>query len=109
MLLIYMAHIPYENSQLFYDEQRARGKVTEFLPRFKMITSLGAVDKEGEESGAGQGRSKTGAASAYNILLLLFFFCRLALRISLFAWICLKISRCLPDLRTITVSGILSY
>lgn len=74
VLLIYMAHIPYENSQLFYDEQqRARGKVTEFLPRFKMIASLGAVDEEGEESGAGQGRSKTGAASAYNILLFFFF------------------------------------
>lgn len=73
MLLIYMAHIPYENSQLFYDEQRAQGKVTEFLPRFKMIASLGAVDMEGEESGTGQGRSKTGAASAYNILLLFFF------------------------------------
>lgn len=84
VLLIYMAHIPYENSQLFYDEQRARGKVTEFLPRFKMIASLGAVDKEGEESGAGQGRSKTGAASAYNILLLFFFFAgwRCAFRIS---------------------------
>lgn len=55
VLLIYMAHIPYENSQLFYDEQqRARGKVTEFLPRFKMIASLGAVDMEGEESGTGQ-------------------------------------------------------
>lgn len=77
-----MAHIPYENSQLFYDEQRARGKVTEFLPRFKMIASLGAMDEGGKK--AGQGRSKTGAASAYNILLLFFFFWMLALRISLF-------------------------
>lgn len=82
VLLIYMAHIPYENSQLFYDEQRARGKVTEFLPRFKMIASLGAVDKEKEESGAGQGRSKTGAASAYNILLFFFAGWRCAFRCS---------------------------
>lgn len=28
VLLIYMAHIAYENSQLFYDEPRVRGKVT---------------------------------------------------------------------------------
>lgn len=107
MLLIYMAHIPYENSQLFYDEQRARGKVTEFLPSFKMIASLGAVDMEGEESGTGQVKNWRRKCIQYIIIII--FFCRLALRISLFAWICLKISRCLPDLRTITVSGILSY
>lgn len=70
-----MAHIPYENSQLFYDEQqRARGKVTEFLPRFKMIASLGAVDMEGEESRTGQVKNWRRKCIQYIILLLFYFF-----------------------------------
>lgn len=74
VLLIYMAHIPYENSQLFYDEQqRARGKVTEFLPRFKMIASLGAVDEEGRKAGAGQVKNWRRKCIQYIIIIIFFF------------------------------------
>lgn len=104
---LFIWHIYRMRIRNFFMMSRAHG--AKWLPRFKMIASLAAVDRKGGRERC-RGRSKTGAASAYNILLFCFCCCcRLALRISLFSWICLKISRCLPDLRTITVSGILNY